>query len=58
MKYRSWTIHAIIECAECKWSSQDFMTAQKEAAKHARKTGHFVSGEIGKCVEYGEKKNG
>lgn len=44
-------VHAVFECA-CGWSCQDYLTAQKKAADHARRTGHQVSGELGYAVVY------
>lgn len=53
--FREWTIHVIAECQECDWSTQDFQTGKAEAARHHRRTGHEVHGEVGKAFRYGER---
>lgn len=49
-------IHAIFHCTECPFSAEDYLSAQRLASDHAKKTGHYVSGETGYSVSYGEKK--
>lgn len=45
-------IHAIAECKDCNGRWEWFLTAQKLAAAHAKKTGHRVILELGYFVEY------
>lgn len=45
-------IHCIARCTECEWEHQDYRLARHEAAKHARKTGHKVTGEQAMRFEY------
>jgi hypothetical protein len=46
-------IHAFAECNVCGKTWQNYLTAQKNAAAHARKTGHRVVVELGYSVWYG-----
>ena len=50
---RQWVIGAIFSCTECEQEWQNYKTAQREAARHARLTGHRVTGEVTRAVEYG-----
>ena len=50
-------IHAIAKCQECNWEEEDYLTAQKEARKHAKKTGHEVILEEGYFKVYNDKGN-
>jgi hypothetical protein len=47
-------VHAIAECRECEWSTQDYRVATRQARQHHRKTGHQVSVETGYCYIIGE----
>jgi len=49
---KKWLVHAILECVDCHKEWQDYLTAQKCASNHARKTGHTVKGDLGYSVEY------
>jgi len=35
-------IGALASCDDCDWEEEDYRTAQKDARKHALKTGHTV----------------
>lgn len=48
--------HAIATCHDCDWSEEDYNTAQKEARKHAIRTGHTVNVETGYNQTYNPKK--
>ena len=52
MSVKKWLVHGIADCTNCDWSEQDYMTVQKKAAKHAKKTGHKVTADLGYAVEY------
>ena len=52
---KSSTIHAVFECLDCGKSWDDYRTAQDQARKHAKSTGHHVSGEVAKYVVYNSK---
>lgn len=56
MEKRTWKVHAIAECSECGMTFQDYHNAQALAAKHAKKYGHVVTGEVGLAFEYNGKK--
>ena len=49
---RKGLIHGIADCLECDWKCGDYLTVQKSAALHHRKTGHRVSMELGYHVEF------
>lgn len=51
-------IHAIAECLDCDWREEDYLTAQKEARKHAIRTGHTVNIETGYNQVYNPKEEG
>jgi len=48
-------IHAIVICFDCGWREEDYLIAQKEARKHAKKTGHTVSLETAYSQTYNPK---
>ena len=50
-------IHGIAHCRDCKWQNENYLTVQREAAKHARITGHRVMADLGYVVEYGPPKD-
>lgn len=50
---KKWQIHAIFNCTDCRWNSENYLNAASAARKHASQHGHFVSGEIGYHVEFG-----
>lgn len=52
MKYIYSPVHAIIECEDCEWGTNSYKNAQAIAAKHAKKYGHNVKGEIGITIAY------
>lgn len=45
-------VHAVAECNDCKWRSDDYLTAQQEARTHAVRNGHRVKIDLGYCGEY------
>lgn len=45
-------IHFVADCMVCGKHWEDYLTGQKLAAEHARKTGHKVSAEEGYAVTY------
>lgn len=49
-------VHVIADCKVCGKHWEDYLTAQKLAAAHARKTGHKVIADLGYVVEYGSNK--
>lgn len=52
MAFQKHCIHAILQCENCEWGSEDYVTAQAEAGIHVRTTGHTVRGEIGYSATY------
>lgn len=53
----SWLMHAMFRCDNCDWEAGYFSTATDLARKHAKKTGHDVTGETGYHVKYFGAKN-
>jgi len=49
-------VHAILECRTCGWKTESYLTAQRQAANHVKKTGHKVEGDLGYYVEYIEEE--
>ena len=49
-------IHAIADCVICGKHWEDYLTVQKLAYAHARKTGHKVIVDLGYVCEYGGAK--
>jgi hypothetical protein len=47
--------HAIFDCRDCGKTWQEYTTARQNAYRHAKKTGHFVTGEIGRFYHYNSK---
>lgn len=45
-------VHAIVKCEDCDWGTESYKNAQALAAKHAKKYGHKVSGELGISIGY------
>jgi hypothetical protein len=45
-------VHGLAECCDCEWTTQSYKNAQALAAKHARKYGHRVNGELGIAFSY------
>ena len=45
-------IHAVADCTVCGKHWEDYLTAQKRASEHARKTGHKVIIDLGYVCEY------
>ena len=58
MLTRKALIHAIADCTVCGKHWEDYMTVQKNAAAHAKRTGHRVIVDLGYVAEYGpQRKN-
>jgi hypothetical protein len=51
----SWVLGVIAHCTECNVIFEDYTTARKQAAQHAKKTGHRIVGEVTRHFEYGGK---
>ena len=51
----TWVVHAIAECTVCGVRYENYKNAQALAAKHAKQTGHVVTGEVGLAFEYPRK---
>lgn len=50
-------IHVIADCKVCGKHWEDYRTAHKQAAAHARKTDHKVIVDLGYVVEYSNHDN-
>ena len=49
-------IHAIADCVDCKKHWENYLTAQKLGAAHAKRAGHKVIVDLGYVVEYNGRK--
>jgi hypothetical protein len=56
-RHRKWLVHFIAECEECDWHTEGYESGQRQAAEHARKTGHRISGEEGYAIRYNESQD-
>jgi hypothetical protein len=54
---RKGLVHAIADCTVCGKHWENYLTAQKNAAQHTRKTGHKVIVDLGYSVDYTRKKS-
>ena len=45
-------VHALFRCKVCDLTWANLLTAQKLGLKHATKTGHIVTGQMGYDVKY------
>jgi len=45
-------VHGVAWCKDCDWHTESYKNAQAIAAKHAKKHGHRVEGELGIAFEY------
>ena len=45
-------IHGIAYCQDCDWHTESYKNCQAIAAKHAKKYGHRVEGELGIAFNY------
>ncbi len=45
-------VHGVAHCLDCDWSTESYKNAQAISAKHARKYGHRVEGELGIAFSY------
>jgi len=55
MKIKMGVVHVIAQCRDCSWECQNYLTAQKLAARHARVKKHVVSVDVGKAGTYDGK---
>ena len=53
VRYKKSLIHFVADCKVCGERWEDYLTGQKQASEHARKTGHKVIADLGYVVEYG-----
>jgi hypothetical protein len=56
MTYVYSPIAAEVECEDCSWVSESYKNAQAIAAKHAKKYGHKVRGELTIFFTYNYRK--
>lgn len=52
MSYSYGVVHGIAQCDDCDWQTDSYKNAQAIAAKHAKKYGHKVRGELGIAFSY------
>jgi len=52
MKGTRGKVHVIMICQDCEWKSEDYLTAERCARKHAEKYKHRVNGEVAFAVRY------
>jgi len=52
MTVKKGLVHGIAECQTCDWFCEDYLTVQRKAAEHSKKTGHTVKADLGYVVEY------
>ena len=57
MKIEKEIVHAIFTCEDCGKHWEDYLTAQNNARRHAKKHGHKVEGDLGYCVSYNGKED-
>lgn len=55
MKSRKGIISVIGNCNDCGMVFDDYITAQRKAYNHAKKTGHEVAIEVAKAIRYNPK---
>ena len=56
MSYAYGVVHGIAACEDCGWRTESYKNAQAIAAKHAKKYGHKVNGELGISFNYDYRK--
>jgi len=52
----TWKVHAFAGCRDCGKRFDSPANAQALAAQHARKYGHWTTGEVGLAFEYGRRE--
>lgn len=52
MKRSYGVVHGVAKCEDCDWKTESYKNAQAIAARHARKYGHKVQGDLGIYFEY------
>lgn len=57
MSHTKSLIGFISNCRQCDWVCECYLTGQRKASEHARKTGHVVEAEQTYSVEYGKLKH-
>lgn len=55
IKSKIGTTHAIAECRNCGWSTDNYKTAVQAARRHAEETGHTVAVERVQSWRYNPK---
>ncbi len=45
-------IHVVCDCKNCDWETGDYRKALSQARAHVHKTGHAVSCDIGRFVDF------
>lgn len=55
LKIKKSLIHALARCCVCQWQDENYLTAQKQSAKHVHQTGHVVQLELGYLAEYSKR---
>jgi len=58
MKYHYGVVHAVVQCEDCEWHTESYKNAQAIAAKHAKRYGHKVSGELEISFAYDCREDG
>lgn len=46
-RFRKALVHFIADCEECNFSTDDYKSGPRAAARHAAKTGHRIQGDMG-----------
>lgn len=52
MKTKGFTVHVNAYCFDCDGEWQDYNKARRQAYNHAKTTGHKVTCEIGRTIQY------
>jgi len=58
MKKHYGVVHGVAHCMDCDWFTESYKNAQAIAAKHAKKYGHRVKGELGISFAYDAREDG
>jgi len=49
---QKWNVSYLVECQECDFEEQGYLTAREAGYRHHKKTGHRVTGEVAYHVEW------
>jgi hypothetical protein len=52
VKKETWKVHTLAICKDCGAKFDGYINGQALAAKHAKKYGHLVTGEVGLAFRY------